>query len=356
MKGTDRHVTAALKQPTPISGTAVLGLGVHRPDVVIDNEQICQWIDSSDEWIRQRTGIVTRHRARAEVSVVDMALDAAQEALADAGIDASQLGAVVVSTVTHPYATPSAAADVAGRLGITAPAFDISAACAGYCYGIGQADALVRSGLAEYVLVVGVEKLSDFIDNHERTISFLLGDGAGAAVIGPSETPGISPSVLGSNGEKWGAVSMDNSLLRLRDAITEAQRSGDASRLLDAEERLWPTLRQDGQTVFRWAVWEMAKVAQQALDTAGITAEDLTAFVPHQANIRIIDELAKQLKLPESVLIGRDIADAGNTSAASIPLALHRLRAENPEISGGLALQIGFGAGLVFGAQVIRIP
>ncbi|GAA1813099.1 beta-ketoacyl-ACP synthase III [Nesterenkonia flava] len=349
-------MTAALNQPTPAAGTGVLGLGVHRPELVIDNEQICQWIDSSDEWIRQRTGIVTRHRAPAEVSVVDMAEGAAAQALADAGIEASQLGAVIVSTVTHPYQTPSAAAALAGRLGIAAPAFDISAACAGYCYGIAQADALVRAGMADYVLVVGVEKLSDFIDNHERTISFLLGDGAGAAVVGRSETPAISPSVWGSNGDKWAAVAMDNSLLRLRDALAEAQSSGDASRLLDAEEKLWPTLRQDGQTVFRWAVWEMAKVAQQALDTAGVAPEDLTAFVPHQANIRIIDELAKQLKLPESVLIGRDIVDAGNTSAASIPLAMHRLRAEHPEISGGLALQIGFGAGLAFGAQVIRIP
>lgn len=335
----------------------MLGLGVNRPSVLVDNEQICQWIDSSDEWIRQRTGIVTRHRAPADVSVVDMAEGAAAEALSDAGIDGSEVDTVLVSTVTHPYQTPSAAAELAYRIGATpAAAYDISAACAGYCYGIAQADALVRSGHAKYVLVVGVEKLSDFIDNHERSISFLLGDGAGAAVVGPAQTPGISQSIIGSNGEKWTAVSMDNSLVRLRDAYFDAQTTGDATTLLDPEQRYWPTLRQDGQTVFRWAVWEMAKVAKQTLENAGITSADLTAFVPHQANIRIIDELAKQLKLPDHVLVGRDIADAGNTSAASVPLALHRLRAENPEISGGLALQIGFGAGLVYGAQVIRIP
>jgi 3-oxoacyl-[acyl-carrier-protein] synthase-3 len=172
----------------------ILGLGAYRPDVIVTNEDVCQWIDSSDEWIRQRTGIITRHRASADVSVIDMASGAAQEALEKAGIDASQLGAVIVSTVTHPYATPSAAAAVAERIGATpAPAFDISAACAGYCYGIAQADALVRSGAATYVLVVGAEKLSDVIDNRERTISFLLGDGAGAVVIGPSDTPGIGP-------------------------------------------------------------------------------------------------------------------------------------------------------------------
>lgn len=349
--------TAPLTPTTPVEGTAVLGLGVYRPSVIVDNEQICQWIESSDEWIRKRTGIVTRHRAPAEVSVTDMGESAALEALDNAGIDGSQIDTVLVSTVTHPYQTPSAAAELAYRIGATpAAAFDISAACAGYCYGIAQADALVRSGQAKYVLVVGVEKLSDFIDNHERSISFLLGDGAGAVVVGPAETPGISASVIGSMGEKWDAISMNSSQLRLRDALFGAQSSGDASDLLDPEQKPWPTLRQDGPSVFRWAVWEMAKVAKQAVEKAGITPADLTAFVPHQANMRIIDELAKQLKLPDHVLIGRDIADAGNTSAASIPLALHRLRAENPEISGGLALQIGFGAGLVYGAQVIRIP
>jgi 3-oxoacyl-[acyl-carrier-protein] synthase-3 len=244
-------------------------------------------------------------------------------------------------------------------LGATpAPAFDISAACAGYCYGVAQADALVRSGSAEYVLVVGAEKLSDVIDNHERTISFLLGDGAGAVVVGPSDTPGIGPSVWGSDGSKWDAIGMTHSLEDVKKLGESARHSDETDDLaiISATQDVWPTLRQDGQTVFRWAVWEMAKVAQQALDAAGIEASDLAAFVPHQANMRIIDEMVKKLKLPETVLIGRDIAQAGNTSAASIPLATHRLLQENPELSGGLALQIGFGAGLVFGAQVVVLP
>jgi 3-oxoacyl-[acyl-carrier-protein] synthase III len=348
-----------LKQAPLREHTRILGLGAYRPDVIVTNEDVCQWIDSSDEWIRQRTGIVTRHRAPADISVIDMAEGAAREALAKAGIEASQLGAVIVSTVTHPYATPSAAASLADRLGATpAPAFDISAACAGYCYGIAQGDALVRSGAADYVLVVGAEKLSDVIDNTERTISFLLGDGAGAVVIGPSDTPGIGPSVWGSDGSKWDAIGMTHSLLDVRELALAANRGGSLSTaeadVTDAA--IWPTLRQDGQTVFRWAVWEMAKVAQQALDAAGIAPEDLVAFIPHQANMRIIDEMVKKLKLPETVKVARDIAEAGNTSAASIPLATHRLLQENPELSGGLALQIGFGAGLVFGAQVIVLP
>ncbi|MDJ0316152.1 MULTISPECIES: beta-ketoacyl-ACP synthase III [Arthrobacter] len=351
--------TPTLKQSTLRAGSAILGIGAYRPTTIVTNDDVCQWIDSSDEWIQQRTGIITRHRAPKDVSVVDMAVAAGAEAIKHAGIDATQIGAVLVSTVTHPYATPSAAALIAERLGASpAPAFDISAACAGYCYGVAQGDALVRSGTAEYVLVVGVEKLSDVIDNHERTISFLLGDGAGAVIIGPSDEPGISPTVWGSDGSKWDTIGMTHSQLDIRDFSEQAMKGDGVAHAAadEAHSTLWPTLRQDGQTVFRWAVWEMAKMAKKALEDAGITAADLGAFVPHQANMRIIDELAKQLKLPEHVIIGRDIADAGNTSAASIPLATHRLLAENPELSGKLSLQIGFGAGLVFGAQVVRLP
>ena len=353
--------TPVLRQSQLHDHSRILGYGAYRPDVVVTNEDVCQWIESSDEWIRQRTGIVTRHRAGADTSLLDMAEGAATEALAKAGIEGSQLGAVIVSTVSHPYATPSAAAALADRIGATpAPAFDISAACAGYCYGIAQADALVRSGAAEYVLVVGAEKLSDVIDNTERTFSFLLGDGAGAVVIGPSDTPGIGPSVWGSDGSKWDVISMTHSLNEVRDLSLAAEAAGSLSAAVaergEPDHKLWPTLRQDGQSVFRWAVWEMAKVAKRALEAAGVEPGDLAAFVPHQANMRIIDEMVKQLKLPENVVVARDIAEAGNTSAASIPLATHRLLKEHPELSGGLALQIGFGAGLVFGAQVVVLP
>ncbi|MBW4094630.1 MAG: ketoacyl-ACP synthase III [Acidobacteria bacterium] len=348
-----------LKQAPTREFSRIHGVGAYRPSVIVTNADVCQWIDSSDEWIRQRTGIVTRHRAPADVSVTDMAEGAAKEALSAAGIEGSQLGAVIVSTVTHPYATPSAAAMLADRIGATpAPAYDVSAACAGYCYGIAQADALVRAGTAEYVLVVGVEKLSDVIDNHERSISFLLGDGAGAVVVGPSDEPGIGPSVWGSDGSKWDVIGMTHSLNEVREYSEAVRNDGivSAGAAAETEFNLWPTLRQDGQTVFRWAVWEMAKAAQEAMDAAGVTVDDLAAFVPHQANMRIIDSMVKQLKIPEHVVVARDIETSGNTSAASIPLATHRLLKEHPELSGGLSLQIGFGAGLVFGAQVVRLP
>jgi 3-oxoacyl-[acyl-carrier-protein] synthase-3 len=331
-----------LNESTGAKHSRIYALGAARGDLTVTNDDIAGPIESSDEWIRQRTGVVTRKRASSTRSVVDMAVEAANEAIGKAGISPAQIDAVLVSTISNSVATPSLAALVAERVGANpAPAYDISAACAGYTYGIAQADSFIRSGLAHYVLVIGAEKLSDFAKPDDRTISFLLGDGAGAAVVGPSDFAGISKTVWGSDGSKWDAVGMDHTWAEYRDG------KGDVD---------WPTLRQEGQTVFRWAVWEMAKVAKRALDEAGITSDQLAAFIPHQANMRIIDEFAKQLALPDSVVIARDIETTGNTSAASIPLATHRLLSENPELSGGLALEIGFGAGLVFGAQVVVLP
>jgi 3-oxoacyl-[acyl-carrier-protein] synthase-3 len=318
----------------------IYSIGASRGDLVVTNDDIAGPIDSSDEWIRQRTGIITRRRASKDQSLMDMAVEASNQAIKRAGINPHEIGAVIFSTISHPYQTPSAATMLAEKIGANpAPAFDISAACAGYCYGIAQADALVRSGVAKYVLVVGGEKLSDFIDPTDRSISFLLADGAGAAIVGPSDTPGISPTVWGSDGSKWESVSMTDSLLDFRDGLVG-----------------WPTIRQDGLTVFKWAVWEMVKVAKEALQVAGVKAEELSALVTHQANIRIIDELVKQLQLPDNVVVARDIINTGNTSAASVPLAMDQILQDGLVKSGGLALQIGFGAGLAFAAQVVVLP
>lgn len=331
---------ANLNQATAIPFSKIYAIGAARGDLTVTNDDVAGPINSSDEWITQRTGIITRKRASKDRTLMDMAVEASNEAIKKAGISASEIEAVIFSTITHPYQTPSAASLLADLIGANpAPAFDISAACAGYCYGIAQADSLVRSGTAKYVLVVGGEKLSDFIDPTDRSISFLLGDGAGAAIVGPSDSPGISQTVWGSDGSKWDAVGMTDSLLDFRD--------GKAA---------WPTLVQEGQTVFRWAVWEMVKVAKRALEVAGVDPEELNAIVMHQANERIIDEMAKQLGLPEHVVVAKDIKTTGNTSAASIPLAMHALLEEGRIKSGDLALQIGFGAGLAFGAQVVVVP
>lgn len=333
---------STLKQLSGPAHTRILAVGAARGDRDVPNEEVIGPIDSSDEWIRQRTGIAQRRYATENVSAVDLAVTAGEEAIEKSGLDRADIDGVIVSTISNVAVTPSMASLAAFRLGLApAAAFDISAACAGYAYGVGQADALVRSGICKNVLVIGAEKLSELIDPSDRSISFLLADGAGAVVVGASDHPGIGPTVWGSDGEHWQTIRMTSTFNEYRQNPTEVA---------------WPTLRQDGQTVFRWAVWEMAKVARETLRVSGIEPSDLAAFIPHQANMRIIDEFAKQLNLPETVVIARDIETQGNTSAASIPLAMHALLESHPELSGGLALQIGFGAGLVYGAQVVELP
>ena len=330
-----------LKQAPVQENTRIMGVGAYRPSVIVTNDDVCQWIDSSDEWIRQRTGIVTRHRAPADVSVIDMAEGAAREALQKAGIEASQLGAVIVSTVTHPYATPSAAASLADRLGATpAPAFDISAACAGFCHGVALGSDMIRAGSAKHVLVIGVERLTDITSLNDRGTAFIFADGAGAAVIGPSDEVGIGPVVWGSDGEQFDLIRQDEDW---RDVLVQ-------------DSPTMPHLIMQGAAVFRWASFAMAKIGQQALDSAGISLDELDVFVPHQANMRIIDAMARSMKLPERVAIARDIAEQGNTSAASIPLALGRMIDEGTAKSGDTALLIAFGAGLAYAAQVVVVP
>jgi 3-oxoacyl-[acyl-carrier-protein] synthase-3 len=209
---------------------------------------------------------------------------------------------------------------------------------------------MIVEGSAEYVLVIGVERLSDLTDLEDRATAFLFGDGAGAVVVGPSEEPHIGPTVWGSEGDKAGTIKQTVPWDRFR--------IGDVSELpLDSKGEIkFPAITQEGQAVFRWAVFEMAKVAQQALDAAGITADDLDVFIPHQANERIIDSMVKTLKLPQHVTVARDVRTTGNTSAASIPLAMERLLATGEAKSGDTALVIGFGAGLVYAATVVTLP
>jgi 3-oxoacyl-[acyl-carrier-protein] synthase-3 len=190
------------------------------------------------------------------------------------------------------------------------------------------------------VLVIGVERLSDLTDATDRGTAFIFADGAGAAIVGPSDTPGIGPVVWGSDGEQFDLIRQNEDW---RDAMAKDQPA-------------MPSLTMQGNPVFRWASFTMAKVAHQALDKAGIAPEDLDVFVPHQANMRIIDAMARAMKLPERVAIARDIAEQGNTSAASIPLALDRMIEEGQANSGDTALLIAFGAGLAYAAQVITVP
>jgi 3-oxoacyl-[acyl-carrier-protein] synthase-3 len=334
-------MTKQIQSPAGPAHAQILGVGGYRPSRVVTNEQICQVIDSTDEWITTRTGIKERRWATAEETVSMMSVSAAGKALAAAGIEPERIDLVIISTVTHLAQTPSLAAMVANELGaLNAAAFDISAACAGFCHGLALAQDAVRGGSAEHVLVIGVERLSDLTDMNDRSTAFIFGDGAGAAVVGPSETAAIGPVVWGADGAQYEAIGQTFSW----DALREQPEFG------------FPALRMNGQQVFRWASYQMVPVAKKALEKAGITAEDLDAFIPHQANMRITDAMIKALKLPENVPVARDIAHTGNTSAASIPLAMERMLEEGEAPHGGLALLIGFGAGLVYAAQVVQLP
>ncbi|CAM5390922.1 ketoacyl-ACP synthase III [Streptomyces xanthochromogenes] len=317
----------------------IMGVGGYRPVRVVPNEVILETIDSSDEWIRSRSGIATRHWASPEETVAAMSIEASGKAIADAGISADQIGGVIVSTVSHFKQTPAVATEIADKLGTgKAAAFDISAGCAGFGYGLTLAKGMIVEGSAEYVLVIGVERLSDLTDLNDRATAFLFGDGAGAVVVGPADEPAIGPTIWGSEGDK-------SETIKQTVPWNEYDSSGK-----------FPAITQEGQAVFRWAVFEMAKVAQQALDAAGISPDDLDVFIPHQANMRIIDSMVKTLKLPDHVTVARDVETTGNTSAASIPLAMERLLATGQAKSGDTALVIGFGAGLVYAATVVTLP
>jgi 3-oxoacyl-[acyl-carrier-protein] synthase III len=334
-------MTAPITPRTGAPFARIMSVSSYRPERVVTNAEVCEWIDSSDEWIRERSGIIERRFAREDESVADMGVEAGRIAIERSGIDPSAFGMILVANVTHPYQTPSAAAQIAHRLGaVNAAAMDISAACAGFSYGVGIASDLVRGGSADYVLVIGVEKLSDWVSRHDRSSTFLFADGAGAVVIGPSDVPAIGPTIWGADGSQYEAICMTGSLIDYRDKPGMA----------------FPTLSMQGQQVFRWAVGEMSKAAQQALDAAGVAATDLDAFIPHQANMRITDAMIRALKLPEHVPVARDIAYTGNTSAASIPIAMDRMLTDGEVPHGGTALLIGFGAGLVFASQVVTLP
>ena len=217
-------------------------------------------------------------------------------------------------------------------------AFDISAACAGYCYGIGIAESLVRSGAATNVLVIGVETLSRMVNFEDRSTAFLFSDGAGATVIGPSDEPALGPIIWGSDGSQALTIQIE-----------------DWSKVTDPKQRL-PLISMDGRTVFRWATTYIADKTRQAIEAAGITTDDLNVFIPHQANNRITDSMLRHLKLPENVVVSRDIRHMGNSSAASIPLAMEALLESGEAATGQTALIIGFGAGLVFAGQVVVLP
>ncbi|WP_051342880.1 beta-ketoacyl-ACP synthase 3 [Pseudonocardia spinosispora] len=323
------------------TGSAIVGLGVCRPRRAVSNGEVCARIDSTEEWIETRSGIVSRFHADDEETLCRLGSDAGRKALAAAGVQAARLSCVIVASMSNTVQTPPLAISVAHALGATeAGGFDVSAACAGFCHALGLAGNMVSAGEAEYVLVVGAERMTDIVSPVDRTIAFLFGDGAGAVVVGPSEEPGIGPTVRGADGTTLDALRMTNSWSAFR---------------ADPESAA-PYMIMDGKRVFRWAVAQIVPAAKRAIAAAGLTPSDLAAFIPHQANLRMIEVLAARLGLPDSVVVAEDVVHSGNTSAASIPLAMDRLLACGAVSTGEPALLIAFGAGLNYAAQVVRLP
>ena len=313
-----------------LSGAALTGLGAHRPAQRVDNLVIAERTGSSDGWIRERSGIVTRGVAADDESVVEMATAAAGKALAAAGVDAADLGLVLLATCSMPGPLPGGAPEVAARLGATsAGASDVGAGCAGFTYAVGLAADTVRTGTAEHVLVIGSEKLMPMVDPDDRGTAFLFGDGAGAAVISRAPAEAIGPVVWAHDGEQHARLVIGGSP---------------------------PRLAMEGRAIYRWATTTLPRLARRACAEAGVALTDLKAFVPHQANLRITESVVAALELPESVVIARDVIDSGNTSAASVPLALARLIELGQVESGDAVLLFGFGAGLTAAGQVVHVP
>jgi 3-oxoacyl-[acyl-carrier-protein] synthase-3 len=326
--------TLRLKPGAP--GARVLGMGSWQPANIVTNDDIAQRVDTNDQWIRDRVGIQSRRIAEEGTLLVDMAVEAGALAVKDAGLVATEIDTVIVATCTMPDTIPNAAAQVADRIGVPAPgAFDVNTACAGFCYGVGVAADLIRAGSSGRTLVIGAEKLSDWMDWDDRSTCIIFGDGAGAVVLGPAPdeaSVGVGPIAWGSAGD-------------LKDAIRINHDTHG--------------LRQEGQTVFRWATTKIAPVALRAVELAGLTPADIDVFVPHQANLRIVEAVAKRLRKAgarEDMRVADDIVHSGNTSSASIPLALDHMRADGRLRSGDVVLLVGFGAGLSYAAQVVVCP
>ncbi|MBA0049983.1 ketoacyl-ACP synthase III [Streptomyces sp. AJS327] len=310
-------------------GTRIAALGYHQPERVLTNDDLAQLVDTSDEWIRQRTGIVTRHVAEDE-SVADLAAAAAGKALGESGLDPAEIGLVTVATCSARDRCPSTAATVAGRLGIPTPvAYDLNNGCAGFTTALAAAEHSVRAGAARHALVIGAEKMSDVTDWTDRSTCVLLGDGAGAAVVSAGGEPGIGPVLWGSDPALGGVV-------RLRDE--------------------WrPRFAQEGQAVYRWATTTLPPLLRETCERAGVDVAELRGIVTHQANLRLVEAVLRQLDAPKAV-IARDVVDSGNTSAASVPIALAKLVERREIPAGAPVLLFSFGGGLSWAGQVVSCP
>ncbi|MFD9634456.1 beta-ketoacyl-ACP synthase III [Streptomyces violascens] len=310
-------------------GSRVVAVGHYQPAKVLTNDDLAELVDTSDEWISSRVGIRTRHVAGPDEPVDELAAHAGAKALASAGLSPADIDLVLVATSTAVDRSPNTAARVAARLGMGSPAvMDLNVVCAGFTHALATADSLVRTGTAKRALVIGADKMTAVTDWTDRSTCVLVGDGAGAAVVEASEEALIGPVLWGSVPEMGHAVRIEGTP---------------------------PVFAQEGQSVYRWATTQLPPIAREVCERAGLTAEDLSAVVLHQANLRIIEPVARKIGAVNAV-IARDVVESGNTSAASIPMALSKL-VERGEIStGDPVLLFGFGGNLSYAGQVVRCP
>jgi 3-oxoacyl-[acyl-carrier-protein] synthase-3 len=318
------------KQPVTITG-----LGVNVPDRVVTNDELSQYVDTSDEWIRERTGIRERRMASKEEALSDVSMPAALAALDQAGVDGSEIDLLIVATVTPDMAFPSTAALLADRLGAAqAAAYDLSAGCTGFVYAVAQAYGMVAGGLSRRALVVGGDLLSRILDWEDRSTLVLFGDGAGAVVLEPSDEPGFLGFELGADGGGGENLWLP----------------GSGSRLFDPSERY---VKMNGREVFKFATRVLVQSATDVLARCDASVDDVDVYVPHQANVRIIDHAAKKLGFPKEKVV-MNVDRYGNTSSGSIPLALADATADGRLRRGELVLMTGMGAGLTWGSALMR--
>ncbi|MER5614512.1 beta-ketoacyl-ACP synthase III [Streptomyces sp. NPDC002215] len=316
-----------------MTGSRVVALGHYQPAKVLTNDDLAAMVDTSDEWITSRVGIKTRHVGGPDEPVDEMAAHAGAKALAAAGLQPAEVDLVLVATSTAIDRSPNMSARVAARLGMGSPAvMDINVVCSGFTHALATADHAIRAGAAERVLVIGADKMADIADWTDRSTCVLLGDGAGAAVVVAEQDaegrPGIGPVLWGSVPEMGNAVRIEGTP---------------------------PRFAQEGQSVYRWATTQLPPIARKVCEKAGVAPEELGAVVLHQANLRIIEPVARKIGAVNAV-IARDVVDSGNTSAASIPMALSKLVERGEVDSGAPVLLFGFGGNLSYAGQVIRCP
>ena len=331
---------------------ALLGIGAYRPKRVVSNAEVCETLDSTPEWIFERTGIRNRRWISEDETLRTMSAAAAERAIVNSGVDRSKINTLILATSSWLKLTPHGAPSIAFDLGMNGiPAFDLTSGCGGFGYALGVAADLIRAGSAEYVLVIGAETMTVGLDPTDRGTAMIFGDGAGAVVVGPSEQNGISPTVWGSDGESAEAIAQDVDFLAY---MNKAQALQGTDPAVEAVGRM--SLRMEGPRVFRWAAVTLPRALSTALEVSGVAKEDIEVFVPHQANARINELMKKNLGLADDIPMANDIENTGNTSAASIPLAMEEMLVSGKAKGGQLALLLGFGAGLSYAGQVVTLP